>query len=89
MTARRVGRCERASRRKRSEGAVGKEEKSNKRGVRDRLASDTQVKWRCARDRVSAVRPHHETNDDDGDGGRGLRKGGDDDTEGETKAECE
>lgn len=77
MTARRVGRCERASRRKRSEGAVGKEEKSNKRGVRDRLASDTQVKWRCARDRVSAVRPHHETNDDDdGDGGKRTEERG-------------
>lgn len=46
-----------------------------------------QVKWRCARDRVSAVRPHHETNDD-GEGG-GMRKGDDDETEGETKAECE
>lgn len=38
------------------------------------------------RDCVSAVRPHHETND--GDEG-GMRKGNDDETEGETKAEYE
>lgn len=33
------------------------------------------------------MRPHHETNDDDEAGG--MRKGGNDETEGETKAECE
>jgi len=32
------------------------------------------------------VRPHHETNSDEG---RGMRKEGDDETEGETKAEYE
>ena len=39
-------------RRKRSEKAVGKEEKSNKRRVWDRLANDTQIKWRCTRSRL-------------------------------------
>lgn len=44
-------RCE-SSRGKRSEEAVGKEERSNKRRVRDRLTNDTQIKWRCARLRL-------------------------------------
>lgn len=44
-------RCE-SSRGKRSEKAVGKEERSNKRRVRDRLTNDTQIKWRCARLRL-------------------------------------
>lgn len=42
-------RIDTSRRRKRSEESVGKEEKSNKRGVRDRLVNDTQIKWRCAR----------------------------------------
>lgn len=77
-------RCESFERGKRSEKAVGKEERGNKRRVRDRLTNDTQIKWRCARLRLCGEAAHHETND--GDEG-GMRKGNDDETEGETKAE--
>lgn len=65
---------------------MGKEERGNKRRVRDRLTDDTQIKWRCARLRLCGEAAHHETND--GDEG-GTRKGNDDETEGETKAEYE
>jgi len=65
--------------RRKSERAMGKQERSNKRGVRNRLANDTQIKWRCARSRLCGEAVYHEMNDDEGGG---MRRG-DDETEGE------
>jgi len=58
---------------------MGKQERSNKRGVRNRLANDTQIKWRSARSRLygEAV-PWNEWWR-----GRRNEERGDDETEGE------